>query len=131
VQGLWWALKWRCCAHKAGRTRGCEYPMVINREALEDKKLGNVEENYQPADVISDVIKIVNAILNSPKKNREFNDLVIEMGDDGHFLYYSEVWWISRERVMECGICDRNLCDLVDEKIIKLFTFAICFGLLD
>jgi len=25
---------------------------VINREALEDKKLGNKEENYQPADVI-------------------------------------------------------------------------------
>ena len=37
---------------------------VINREALEDKKLGN-KENYQLADVISDIIKIVNAILNS------------------------------------------------------------------
>ena len=71
--------------------------MVINGEALEDKQLGNVEENYQPADVI----RIVNGILNSPKKNREFNDLVMEMGGDGHLLYHSEVWWISRERVME------------------------------
>jgi len=43
----------------------------------------------------------VNAVLNSPKKNSEFNELVIEMGDDGHLLYHSEVWWISRERVME------------------------------
>ena len=51
---------------------------VINREALEDKKLGNEKENYQLADVISDVIKIVNAILNSPKKSREFDELVIE-----------------------------------------------------
>jgi len=41
---------------------------VINREALKDKKLGNEEKNDQLADVISDIIKIVNAILNSPKK---------------------------------------------------------------
>jgi len=73
---------------------------VINREALEDKKLGNKEENYQPADVISDVIKMVNAILNSPQKSREFDELVIETESDGH-LYHSEVWWISCERVME------------------------------
>jgi len=72
------------------------------------------------------------------------------MGGDGHLLYHSEVWWISRERVMErvwnlllvnsiilrlsveFASCDRNvLCDLIDEKIIKLFSFAICFGLLD
>jgi len=32
----------------------------------------------------------------------------------------------------ESGIFDRNLLyDLIDEKIIKLFTFAIWFGLLD
>ena len=51
---------------------------VINREALEDKKLGNEKENYPLANVISDVIKIVNAILNSPKKSRDFYELVIE-----------------------------------------------------
>ena len=51
---------------------------VINREALEDKKLGNEKENYPRANVISDVIKIVNAILNSPKKSRDFCELVIE-----------------------------------------------------
>ena len=73
---------------------------VISREALEDKKLGNEKENYQLADAISDVIKIVNAQLNSPKKSREFDELVIETGSDGH-IYHSEVWWISRERVME------------------------------
>jgi len=43
----------------------------------------------------------VNAILNSPKKSREFDDLKIETGSDGHLLYYSKVWWISHERVME------------------------------
>jgi len=74
----------------------------------------------------------VNAILNSPKTSREFDELVIETGSDGH-LHHSEVWWISRDRVVgECGICDRNfLCDVMDKKIIKLFSFAICFGLLD
>ena len=50
---------------------------VINRKALGDKKLGNEEENYQLADVISHVLKFVNAILNSPKKSREFDELVI------------------------------------------------------
>ena len=35
-------------------------PLVINRDALEDKKLGNEKENYQLDDAISDVIKIVN-----------------------------------------------------------------------
>jgi len=69
---------------------------VINREALEDKKLGNKEKNYQ----LADVIKMVNAILNSPKKSREFDELLIETGSDKH-LYHSEVWWISCERVME------------------------------
>jgi len=69
---------------------------VINRRALEDKKLGN-EENYQ----LADVIKIVNATLNSPKKSHEFDELVIEIGGDRHFLYHSEVCWIFHERVME------------------------------
>jgi len=32
--------------------------MVINCEALEDKKLDSIEENYQPADVIK-IRKIV------------------------------------------------------------------------
>jgi len=72
---------------------------VINSEALEDKKLGTEEESYLLADVISDIIKTVNAILNSPK-SREFDELVIETGSDG-YLYHSEVWWISCERVME------------------------------
>ena len=67
---------------------------------MEDKKLGNGKENYQLADAISDVIKIVNAILNSPKKSCEFEEIVIETGRDGHH-YHSEVWWISRERVVE------------------------------
>jgi len=69
---------------------------VINREALEDKKLGNKEKNYQ----LADVIKMVNATLNSPKKSREFDELLIETGSDKH-LHHSEVWWISCERVME------------------------------
>jgi len=34
------------CAHKASRTRDCEYPMVTNRQALKNKKLGNEEEYY-------------------------------------------------------------------------------------
>jgi len=34
-----------------------------------------------------------------PKKSREFDELVIEKGGDGHFVYHSEVWWLSRERV--------------------------------
>jgi len=42
---LWSHSKWCCYAHKASRTRDCEYPMC--REALEDKKLGNEKENYQ------------------------------------------------------------------------------------
>jgi len=65
-------------------------------KALEDTKLGNKEENYQLADVISDVVKIANAAL----KGREFDELVIETGGDGH-LYHSGVWWIYRERIME------------------------------
>jgi len=43
---------------------------------------------------------MVNAILNSPKKSREFDELVIETESDGH-LYHSEVCWISCERVVE------------------------------
>ena len=73
---------------------------VINRKALGHKKLGNEEENYQLVDVISHVLKFVNAILNSPEKSREFDELVIETGSDRR-LYHSEVWWISRERVIE------------------------------
>jgi len=42
-------------------------------------------------------IKIVNAIL--PKESREFDELVIEMGGDVRFVYHSEMWWLSRERV--------------------------------
>jgi len=38
-------------------------------KALEDTKLGNKEENYQLADVVSDVVKIANAKLNSPKRS--------------------------------------------------------------
>jgi len=39
---------------------------------------------------------------------------------------------LVKEQWSECGICDRDfLCDLINEKIIKLFSFAICFGLLD
>jgi len=53
---------------------------------LEDKKLGIEEENYQ----LADVIKMVNARLNSPTKCREFDELLIEMGSDGH-LYHSKV----------------------------------------
>jgi len=49
---------------------------------------------------IADVIKIVNAILNS-LKSCEFDELVIEMGGDGDLLYHSEMWWNSRERAME------------------------------
>jgi len=117
--------KWRCCAHKASRTRGCKYP--IWHEPLQDKKLNNEEENYQ----LADVIKIVNAMLNSPEKSHGFHELSVELGDNGHLLYHSEVWWISRERVMECGICKRNFfCDLIN-KIMKLFFFTICFVLLD
>jgi len=33
-------------------------------------------------------------------KGREFDELVIETGGDGH-LYHSGVWWIYRERIME------------------------------
>jgi len=74
----------------------------INCEALEDKELGRQwRKNYQLADVISDVIEIVNAILNSPKKSHEFDELIIKMGGDGHLFYHSEVWWIFPERVMD------------------------------
>ena len=31
-----------------------------------------------------------------PKKSRGFDELVIEMGGDGHFVYHSEVWWLSQ-----------------------------------
>ena len=58
---------WRCCAHEASRVRNCKYPCVIIREALEDKKLGNEEEHCQLADVIFDISKIVNAMLNRNK----------------------------------------------------------------
>jgi len=34
-----------------------------------------------------------------PKKSREFDELVIEMGGDDHFVYRSALWWLSRERV--------------------------------
>jgi len=67
--------------------------------------------------VISDVIKIVNAVLNSPEKSCEFDELVIETESDGHLHHL-----ISCEREMECGICARNfLFDLIDEKIWTLW----------
>jgi len=87
--------KWHCRTHKVAQ-EVVNIHCVINRRALEDKKLGN-EENYQ----LADVIKIVNATLNSPKKSHEFDELVIEIGGDRHFLYHSEVCWIFHERVME------------------------------
>jgi len=52
---------------------------VSETDTLEYEKLGHKEKNYQPANVISDVIKMVNAILNSPKKS-EFDELVIRNG---------------------------------------------------
>ena len=58
--------------------------------------------------------KIVNEILNSQMKACTFDELVREMGSDGHFLYHSEVMWLSGGWVIERGISDRNLfCDLM------------------
>jgi len=34
-----------------------------------------------------------------PKKSREFDELVTEIVGDGHFVYRSEVRWLSRDRV--------------------------------
>jgi len=98
---------------------------VINRDALEDKKLGNEEENYQLADVISDIIKIVNAILNRPKESWVW----WTCHRNGRRWASSLSFWSVVDRLWksnrECRICDRNfLCDLIDEEIIKLFSFT-------
>jgi len=45
-----------------------------------------MEKKLPIADVMSDVMKIVNGILNSPKKSREFHELVTEIGGDGHLI---------------------------------------------
>ena len=74
---------------------------ILHREALVAKKLTNEEKNCQLADVICDVTKIVTTILKKPKSNRAFHELVREMGDDVHFVYHSEVRWLSRGRVIE------------------------------
>jgi len=68
---------------------------VSETDTLEYEKLGHKEKNYQPANVISDVIKMVNAILNSPKKVSLMN-LSLETGSDWH-LKHSEEWLISCE----------------------------------
>jgi len=47
--------------------------VALRAKSLPTPELSNEEENYQQADVI----KIVNAIQNSPKKSREFDELVI------------------------------------------------------
>ena len=57
--------KWRCCAHKASHTRYCEYPMCHKPWSIGGQE-GRKWIRKLPN--ITDVIKIVNAILNSPKK---------------------------------------------------------------
>ena len=64
---------------------------ILHREALVAKKLANEEKNCQLDYVICDVTKIVTTILKKPKSNREFHELVREMGDDVRLVYHSEV----------------------------------------
>jgi len=119
--------KWRCCAHKASRTRYCEYPMC--RKTLEDKKLENEKENYQLWPMSSKLWMQYWTDL----KIREFDELVIEIGGDEHLPYHSEVWWIFRERVMErvWNLRQEFFVWFDRPTITKFFSFAICFGLLD
>jgi len=89
-------------------------PCVIHCEVLVAKKLGNEEEitnwlvpfpgfraiyYFMVSIGVSSGFRSKLWMQSCPKKSRGFDELVIEMGGDGHFVYHSELWWLSRERV--------------------------------
>ena len=73
---------------------------IIHTKALVAKNLVNQEKNNQLVDVVSDVISIASTELKNTKSNRAFHELVKEMGDCGRLVYHSNVWWLSRGKVM-------------------------------
>jgi len=54
VQGYGRHSKWRCCAHKASRTRACEYPLCHSPRSISGQEARQWRRNYQLAGVISE-----------------------------------------------------------------------------
>ena len=70
---------------------------MIHRQALAAK-------NMQPDlhDVLKDVIKVVNFVKSSALNSRMFSKLCENMeAVHRRLLFYSEVWWLSRGKLLE------------------------------